>query len=128
MSRATLTGLGGLVAAFLGSLCCVGPLLFVTFGVGAGLASTFEPLRPLFGALMAALLAAGFWSVYGGRSMRTSSAVPADAPSVDGDPTCAPDAACAVPTRRRRDVAILWSATLLALVFWTFPTWSRWLV
>jgi mercuric ion transport protein len=127
MRRATLTGLGGLVAAFLGSLCCVGPLLFVTFGVGAGLASTFEPLRPLFGALMAALLAAGFWSVYGARFMRASTAIPADAPSVGGAPTCAPDAACAVPTRRRRDVIILWSATLLALVFWTFPTWSRWL-
>lgn len=127
MRRATLTATGGLVAAFVGSLCCVGPLLFVTFGVGAGLASTFEPLRPLFGVLMAAFLAAGFWSVYG-RRLRTGGATPADAMSAGCDPSCAPGSACAVPTRRRRDVIILWSATFLALVFWTFPTWSRWMV
>lgn len=128
MRRTTVTGLGGLVAAFLGSLCCVGPLLFVTFGVGAGLASTFEPLRPLFGVLMTALLAAGFWTVYGRRSMRAAAVTPADATTATGNPTCALGGDCVVPTRRNRDVAILWSATLLALVFWTFPTWSRWLV
>ena len=128
MRRATLTGLGGLFAAFLGSLCCVGPLLFVTFGVGAGLASTFEPLRPLFGVLMAALLAAGFWTVYGRTFMRSAAATSADVYTAGGNPTCAPGPACAVPSRRGRDIVILWSATLLALVFWTFPTWSRWLV
>lgn len=32
------------------------------------------------------------------------------------------------PTRRGRDVAVLWGATILALVLWSFPTWSRWLV
>jgi len=47
-SRMVWAGVRGVTAAFLGSLCCVGPLLFVTLGVGAGLASTFEPLRPVF--------------------------------------------------------------------------------
>ena len=128
MRRTTVTGLGGLVAAFLGSLCCVGPLLFVTFGVGAGLASTFEPLRPLFGVLMAALLALGLWTVYGRRSLRAIAATTADATTALRTPTSAPNDACAIPARRHRDVVILWSATLLALLFWTFPTWSRWLV
>ena len=129
MRSATLTGLGGLVAAFLGSLCCVGPLVFVTFGVGAGLASTFEPLRPLFGVLMAGFLAAGFWSVYGRRRVPTAASAPGGATSATCDPAYGPDVAtCAVPARRGRDVVILWAATIVALVFWTFPTWSRWLV
>jgi mercuric ion transport protein len=126
MPKALLTGAGGVVAAFLASLCCVGPLLFVSLGAGAGLASTFEPLRPLFGMLMVALLAAGFWAVYGRRWVPAP--VP-DAPDVDaGNSECTPDMACAVPVRRGRDVAILWSATALALILWTFPTWSLWLL
>ena len=120
MRRATITGAGGIVAAFLASLCCVGPLLFVSLGVGAGLASTFEPLRPVFGVLMVALLGAGFWAVYGRR------VVPAPAPGGRGTP--AAESTCAAPVRRGRDAAILWSATALALVLWTFPTWSLWLL
>lgn len=100
-------------AAFLGALCCVGPLLFVTFGVGAGLASTFEPLRPLFGVLMVLGLATGFYTVYGRRQF--------------AEARCAPGEACSVPRSRTRDQVLLWGATLLALVFWTFPTWSTWL-
>ena len=128
MRRAGLTGVGGMTAAFLGSLCCMGPLLFVTFGVGAGVASTFEPLRPLFGVLMAALLAAGFWTVYGRRPVLDVSAPSRDGGTVERGPNFAPTAACSVAARRSRDVAVLWVATLLALVFWSFPTWSRWLV
>ena len=117
--RAILTGAGGVAAAVLGSLCCAGPLLFVTFGVGLGLASTFEPLRPFFGVLMLVLLAAGFWTVYG-RSMRRS-------PGSSSGRACATGAGSTAPTRRTREVVILWVATLVALVAWTFPTWSAWL-
>lgn len=108
-------GLGGVTAAFLGSLCCAGPLLFVTLGVGAGLASTFEPLRPLFGVLMIVLFAAGFYAVYGRRFAVARRATQGGA-------------ACAVPPPRRREQIILWVAALLAVVLWTFPTWSLWLI
>lgn len=128
MRKTVLAGAGGLAAAFLGSLCCVGPILFVTFGVGAGLASTFEPLRPVFGVVMVALLAAGFWTVYGRETMRAAAVPRREDASVDCGPACSPVASCALPARRTRDVVILWTATLLALVFWTFPTWSLWLV
>ena len=50
MRKALLAGIAAVAAALLGSLCCVGPLVFVALGVGAGLASTFEPLRPVFAA------------------------------------------------------------------------------
>ena len=128
MRRTVLSGVGGVAAAFLGSLCCVGPLLFVTLGVGAGFASAFEPLRPLFGVLMLALLAAGFWAVYGRRAMLLPRAASAGMGAPGGAPACASAASRAAPTRRGRDVAVLWSATVLALVLWTFPTWSLWLL
>jgi mercuric ion transport protein len=103
---------GGIAAAFLAALCCVGPLLFVAFGVGAGLAGTFEPLRPLFGGVMVAAFALGFYTVYGSKSTRPAVAA----------------GTCAAPLSRTRDRLILWVALLVALVLWTFPTWSVWLV
>ena len=124
MHRAVITGAGGVVAAFLASLCCVGPLLFVSLGVGAGLAGTFEPLRPIFGVLMIALLAAGFWAVYGRRL--APAPVPHAHDGAASEPGRAPAGGCVSPVRRSRDVAILWSATALALILWTLPTWSLW--
>jgi mercuric ion transport protein len=113
VSKTALAGAGGVVAALLGSLCCIGPLLFVALGVGAGLASTFEPLRPVFGVIMVASLGLGLFSVYGRRPART--ARQAEVASAD--------ATCAV-RRRGRDVALLWIAVVVALVLWAFPTWS----
>ena len=103
-------------AAFLASLCCAGPLLFVTLGVGAGLASRFEPLRPVFTVLSVGLLALGFYAVYGRRS-----AVPAAA-------TCSAESVYTSSRGRRRDTVLLWGAALVAFVLLTFPQWSRLLV
>lgn len=103
-----LAGVGGVAAGFLGALCCVAPLIVLTFGVGAGLASTFEPLRPLFGVLMAGAFGVGFYSAY------------------RADPACA-SGECPRPARRG-DRIVLWLALLVALVLWTFPTWSVWLL
>ena len=114
--RGLFAALGAIAAAILASLCCVGPLLFVTLGVGAGLASTFEPLRPVFTLLTVALLTLGFYVVYGRRT--------APSGTVDGSPACAPDGSCVVPGDRARDKVLLWSATVVAVVFLTFPQWS----
>lgn len=113
MRKTLWAGVGGLAAAGLGSLCCIGPILFVTLGVGAGAASTFEPLRPLFGALMVALLGIGFYTVY-------ARPAPAEA--------CGPDGACERPRKRGREKVLLWGAAGLALILWTFPQWSILLV
>lgn len=108
--RGLFASFGALGAAFLASLCCIGPLLFVTLGVGAGLASRFEPLRPAFTVVTIALLALGFYSVYGRRKV--------------GAEVCGPDGTCAVPRSGKRDKFILWSATILAAALLTFPEWS----
>jgi mercuric ion transport protein len=104
------TGLGAITAASLASLCCIGPVLFVTLGVGAGLASRFEPLRPLFTVLTLALLGLGFYTVYGRR--------PAAAPA------CSDAETCAAPRNRTRDKILLWTAAIVAVIVLTFPQWS----
>ena len=118
--RSTLLGaLGGVGAGFLGALCCIGPLLFVTFGVGAGLAATFEPLRPVFAVVMVAAFGIAFYTVYGRAWLR---------PSAESDCCVAGEEACAPSWSRTREKVILWTALVVVLLFWTFPTWSTWLV
>lgn len=115
--RGLFASLGAVGAAFLAALCCVGPLLFVTLGVGAGLASTFEPLRPVFTVATVALLAVGFYAVYGKRP---------SAPTPDA--ACGPGEACVIPRSRTRDRVLLWVATVVALLLLTFPQWSLLLI
>lgn len=116
-SRGLWAAAGAVVAAFGAALCCVGPIVFVTFGVGAGLASTFEPLRPVFTVLAVLGLGVGFVAVYGRGRM---------AQAMDAD--CGPDQACSIPRSRARDKVILWTATVLAIVVWSFNYWSLLLV
>lgn len=111
--RQLITVLGAIGAAILASLCCIGPVLFVTLGVGAGLASRFEPLRPLFTVLALSLLAIGFYTVYGRKL-----------PSSATDRTCVVDGSCATPHKRGRDKLVLWIATVVAVIVLTFPQWS----
>ena len=114
--RGIAASLGAIGAALLASLCCIGPVLFVTLGLGAGLASRFEPLRPAFSVITIALIAVGFYTVYGRRRARID------------DPSCTVDGSCVVPRNRSRDKILLWIATLIALVLLTFPQWSGLLV
>lgn len=127
MSRTVPAAVGAVVASYLASLCCVGPLLFVALGVGTGLASTFEPLRPAFTVLTVALLAVGFYAVYGRRPTSAGAAARGTTAAATGA-ACPPDGTCAVPRDRRRDKVLLRVATVVALVFLTFPQWSLFLV
>lgn len=114
--RGLFASFGAVSTAFLASLCCIGPVLFVTLGVGAGLASMFEPVRPLFTVLTVAFLAIGFYVVYGRR------------PSAAAADTSGLAESCVVPRVRARDKVVLWLATVVALVLLTFPQWSLLLV
>ena len=118
MRRPLLAGAAGVLAALFGSLCCIGPVAFAALGAGAGLAGlagTFEPLRPLFGLMMVGVFALGFSTVYGRHP--TAAAHSGDRPG--------PERACPVPRSHRRDEALLWAAAVLALVLWSFPVWSK---
>jgi len=114
MRESAIAASGGVVAAFLASLCCIGPIVLVTVGVGAGLAATFEPLRPALGVVMVLLLGFAFYSVYRKGDVSTTAA------KIAGQ-------ACS-RTSRRREKAFLWVGVGIAIVLWTFPTWSTWLL
>ncbi len=104
---------GSVVAAFLASLCCLGPLLLGGVGLGAAMAATFAPLRPYFLGLSAVLLAAGFYAVY---------RKPKAAPACEGE-TCAPQS-----ITRRLAKPLLWLATLVMLALALFPQYGNKLI
>ena len=100
---------GGVVAAVASTLCCAGPLVAVALGLsGAGLAATFEPLRPFFAA--GTVLALGFGFAVLNREERRA---------------CQPGSLCASPIARRRMKRILWTATIIAIPLLTFSWWSK---
>jgi mercuric ion transport protein len=109
ITKAILAAAGGIAAAVGSALCCAGPLVAVTLGLsGAGLAATFEPLRPYFVAGTVAALGLGFVALH--REERKA---------------CEPDTLCASPIARRRMKRALWAATIIAIPLVTFPWWSR---
>jgi mercuric ion transport protein len=115
-NTASIVSFGGILAAFLASLCCLGPVLFAALGVGVGatgfLASTagflkaFVPYRPfLIGASLLAI-GVGFYLAY-----RKPSA------------SCSTDANCAGSRSRPKLLFFLWMSTVLILFFVLSPYW-----
>ena len=97
-------GIGGL-AAFLASICCLGPLVLVAIGVSGawiGNLTVLEPYRPIFiGAAIVALFFA-YWRIFR----------PAEA--------CKPGEVCAVPqvkTAQKIIFVIVAALTGLAIAF-----------
>ena len=108
LAKTWISSVGGVGAAVASALCCAGPVVAVTLGVsGAGLASTFEPFRPYFLGTTALFLGGGFYQLH--REEKRA---------------CEPGKACADPRVRRRMKIMLWSATVLAVVFATYPRWQ----
>jgi mercuric ion transport protein len=110
--RPIMPSIAAIGAALVASLCCIGPVLFVTVGVGAGLAATFEPLRPFFIVVTILCLGVAFYIVYGPKK------------PVTPDNAEAGSASCAVPGSSHREKVVLWSATIVAAILVTFPQWS----
>ncbi|TKS59317.1 MAG: hypothetical protein EWM72_02329 [Nitrospira sp.] len=116
-SPVTILSVGGLSAALLASVCCIGPLVFVALGVGVGatgfLAGTagflkgLLPYRPAFIGLTILLLGISFYLAY----RKPKSAV------------CAPGEVCAPRTRSGANRAWLWIMAAFALVLILVPYW-----
>jgi len=107
--KTVLAATGGFAAAVASTLCCAGPLVAVALGLsGAGLAATFEPLRPYF--VAGTVLALGFGFVELRREEKRA---------------CEPGTLCASPIARRRMKRALWVATIVSIPLLTFPWWSK---
>jgi mercuric ion transport protein len=105
-----------LTAAVGASVCCIGPVTAAMFGVTSLAALVkYEPLRPFFAIVTLATLSVAFFMTYRKR--------PAGA--------CEPGSVCAtqgVDRVQRFNRVMLWTATAVALVVLTFPTWSGWML
>lgn len=109
--------IGGLVAAFLASLCCIGPLVFAVLGVGvgatgfladtAGVLKALLPYRSLFIGLTMVLLGVSFYLAY----RKPKSAV------------CVPGKVCAPGAMSGANRTVLWVLAVLALVLILAPYW-----
>lgn len=99
---------GGVLAAIVASLCCLGPLVLVTLGVsGAWIANlaAFDPYRPY--ALGVALLCVAF-------AYRSIFRAPAPE-------ACEPGTLCAIPKARRLYKLLFWVMSAMVLVTFGYP-------
>ena len=102
-SASTLATTGTLLAAGLVAACCLGPTLFVLFGVavaGLGALGALEPYRPLF--LLAGLAC---WALAYRQQRRAR---------------CESDA-CGTPASRRTSRVLLWSSLVVLVVAAGYP-------
>ena len=116
-SSVTILSVGGLGAALLASVCCIGPLIFAALGVGigatgflagaAGVLKGLLPYRPAFIGLTILLLGISFYLAYG----KPKTAV------------CAPGELCAPGARSSMNRAWFWIMTAFALVLILAPYW-----
>jgi mercuric ion transport protein len=96
---------GGAVLTAIGaSLCCIGPILTLIFGVGAfGAATIFASARPYLMVAAVLALAFGFYRLYLRRE------------------ACAPGEACSTKPPSRAARLALWTASVAVLIFALSP-------
>lgn len=98
--------IGAVTAAIGASVCCVGPLVLLTLGIGGAWMShltAMEPYQPIFIGAVLLFLGLAFHKLY-------------IAPR-----QCAPGDACAVPGTLRNQRIIFWVVTVILAALVTFP-------
>lgn len=104
--KATLVG--GALAAFGASVCCLGPLVLVAIGVSGawiGSLAALEAYRPIFIGAAVVMLAFAWRRIY-----RTRVAA-----------ACSPDGPCALPRANGIYRAMFWIVSALVLLALVFP-------
>ncbi len=111
------TGQGSMIAAVLAgigaSLCCVGPLVLLTLGIGGSWISTLtalEPIRPLFIGITLVFIFLAFRKLY---------LLPV---------SCEIDRPCAKPETRRNQRIIFWIVSTLIIALLAFPYYAEYLI
>jgi mercuric ion transport protein len=102
-------GIGAALAAIGASVCCVGPLLLLSLGIGGAWMSTLtsmEPVRPFFLILTLVFIAMGFRKLY---------LIPAN---------CEEGEACAVSNIKGRQRLIFWIGSALIMMLLSFPWYA----
>ncbi|VAV83117.1 hypothetical protein MNBD_DELTA01-174 [hydrothermal vent metagenome] len=102
--------MGGIVTSILAAGCCIGPALFLAFGItGLGFLSSLEWFRPYFIAVTMALVVVAFYYSYG-RGAR-----------------CAEKDKCGLRTMRVKKF-MFWVLVVFAVFGVSFPYVAGWLL
>lgn len=108
MDKISTTGLGALIAAGVGSVCCVGPVILAGLGFGAGalsFAREFGVLHMPMMVLAFLLLSGAFYFHFQKRRV-----------SIKKEECCEPSV-----SNKSKTHAILWLATGLTAILFLFP-------
>lgn len=101
---------GGILAAFVASLCCIGPLILTLIGVsGATALSRLDVLRVPMTILVLMIFAISGRSLYRKRN------------------ACEPGSICADSKKYKKMVLTYWAGIILALAALTSPYWIPWI-
>jgi mercuric ion transport protein len=107
--KATKTTLiGGLLAAFAASVCCLGPLVLVSLGVGGAWISNLtllEPFRPFFIGIALLCMILAYRKIF-------------RAPAAQA---CAPGTLCASPKTNTAYRLMFYAVSLLVLIALAYP-------
>jgi mercuric ion transport protein len=112
MQSSTKQLVAGVVAAVIGSLCCVAPLVLLMLGISGAWISqltALEPYRPIFIGITAIFVALAFRQLY---------ILPA---------RCVPGEACADLRLQRRQRQIFWVVVAALAALMTFPWYAGYL-
>ncbi len=106
-------GIGAILAAIGASLCCVGPLLLLSLGIGGAWMSTLtsmETVRPFFFIVTLIFIGLGYRKLY---------LIPE---------SCEEGQACAVPEVKQRQRMIFWIGSILILLLLAFPWYAAYIL
>ena len=113
MQTATKQLWASALAAIVGSLCCVAPLVLISLGISGAWISQLTALEPYRPFLIGAML------VFLGLAFRQLYVVPA---------RCASDEACANPRLQRRQRQIFWVVVVGLAALIAFPWYAPFLL
>lgn len=102
-------GIGAVLAAIGASVCCVGPLLLISLGIGGAWMSAFtsmETIRPYFIILTLIFIGLGYRKLY---------LIP---------DSCEEGKACASPEVKHKQRMMFWSGSALILLLLAFPWYA----
>jgi len=105
--------IAAILASIGASLCCVGPLVLLTLGIGGSWISTLtalEPIRPIFIVITLVFIFLAFRKLY---------LLPV---------SCELDQPCARPETRRNQRILFWLLSALIIALLAFPYYAEYLI
>ena len=102
-------GIGAILGAIGASVCCVGPLLLLSLGIGGAWMSaltSMESVRPFFIVLTLIFIGLGYWKLY-----------------LQPD-NCDEGEVCAIPEVKQKQRIVFWIGSALILLLLAFPWYA----